>query len=133
VSVVPLLGRYQHVELVLRRPARFLGHHPLVGAAELEQPGDHGVELGHRHGVVEEEVRDDEREGSGRREDVQERHQGWDVADDPVGELSFRHEHCHREEDAEEREGAELGLNATGAAASYTPRMTPATHTGTAA
>jgi hypothetical protein len=90
-----------------RGAARLLGDDPLVGAAQLEQPGHHGVELGDGHGVLEEQVGDDEREGLGRRQDVEDGHEHGDVADDPDGQLRFRHEHGERQDHAEEREGVE--------------------------
>jgi len=90
-----------------RGAAGLLGDDPLVGAPQLEQPGHHGVELGDGHGVLEEEVGDDERERLGRRHDVEERHENRDVADDPDGQLRLRHEHGERQDHAEEREGVE--------------------------
>ncbi|WVZ94312.1 hypothetical protein U9M48_040218 [Paspalum notatum var. saurae] len=90
-----------------RGAAGLLGDDPLVGAPQLEQPGHHGVELGDGHGVLEEEVGDDEGERLGRRQDVEDGHEHRDVADDPDGQLRLRHEHGQRQDHAEEREGVE--------------------------
>lgn len=74
---------FERDEIGLRRSPELLRHHPLVGASEPKQPGYHGVEFCHGHGVLEEKVRDYEREGAWGREDVQDGHESRDVTDDP--------------------------------------------------
>lgn len=100
------LGEGEDVGL-RRGPAGLLGDDPLVGAPQLEEAGDHGVELGDGHGVLEEEVRDDEGERLGRRQDVEHRHDHRHVADHPDRQLRLRHEHGQRQDHAEERERVE--------------------------
>lgn len=57
-------------KVTLRGTAGFLGDNPLVCTSEMEKTGDHGIEFGNRHGVFEEKVRDNEREGFGGWKDV---------------------------------------------------------------
>jgi hypothetical protein len=78
-----------------------------VGAPELEQAGDHGVELGYRHGVLEQEIGHDKRERFRGWEDVQQGHGRRDVAHDPGRELGFGNKHRHGKDDAEKGEGIE--------------------------
>ncbi|KAJ4959339.1 hypothetical protein NE237_026450 [Protea cynaroides] len=53
-----------------RGTPRLLGDYPLVNTPKLEKTRDLGVELGHRHGVLEQKVRYDEGEGFRGRDDI---------------------------------------------------------------